>query len=134
MTVSLSIKNVPEALAARLRLRATRNHRSLQRELMTIVEEAVAPADERSGGVASAPAAPHYAIATRGEGFPEPAAAWPSAMPGADDGLLFELDAIVAGSRWGDAPMLTREQANDRRLQRELDYDARRNELKPARP
>jgi len=36
--VNLSIKNVPDALAARLRERAERNHRSLQGELMAILE------------------------------------------------------------------------------------------------
>lgn len=42
MTVNLSIKNVPEALADKLRARAERNHRSLQGELMAIIEGAVA--------------------------------------------------------------------------------------------
>lgn len=41
MPVNLSIKNVPDALADRLRERAERSHRSLQRELMAILEEAV---------------------------------------------------------------------------------------------
>ena len=41
MPVTLSVKNVPEKLAARLRERAARNHRSLQGELMAIVEQAV---------------------------------------------------------------------------------------------
>ena len=40
MTVNLLIKNVPEALAEKLRLRAERHHRSLQGELMAIVSEA----------------------------------------------------------------------------------------------
>ena len=40
MPVNLSIKNVPEALAAKLRERAERNHRSLQGELMAILEAA----------------------------------------------------------------------------------------------
>lgn len=40
MPVNLSVKNVPEALAQRLRERAARNHRSLQGELMAILEEA----------------------------------------------------------------------------------------------
>jgi len=48
MTLNLSIKNVPEAVAQRLRARAERNHRSLQGELLAIVEQAaqesVAPA------------------------------------------------------------------------------------------
>jgi plasmid stability protein len=37
---NLSIKDVPEALAEALRQRAARNHRSLQGELMAIVEQA----------------------------------------------------------------------------------------------
>ena len=40
MPVNLSIKNVPEALAEKLRARAERNHRSLQGELMAIIEAA----------------------------------------------------------------------------------------------
>lgn len=40
MSVSLSIKDVPEDLAERLRERARRNHRSLQGELLTILEKA----------------------------------------------------------------------------------------------
>ena len=39
-TVTLSIKNVPVDLAERLRTRAARNHRSLQGELMAILDEA----------------------------------------------------------------------------------------------
>ena len=41
MPVNLSIKNVPDRLAARLRDRAERAHRSLQGELMAIIEDAV---------------------------------------------------------------------------------------------
>jgi len=41
MPVNLSIKNVPDGLADRLRKRAERTHRSLQGELMAILEEAV---------------------------------------------------------------------------------------------
>ena len=40
--VNLSIKGVPEAIAQRLRRRAQRNHRSLQGELMAIIEQAAA--------------------------------------------------------------------------------------------
>jgi antitoxin FitA len=43
MGVSLSIKNVPEDLAQGLRERATRHHRSIQGELMHILETAVRP-------------------------------------------------------------------------------------------
>ena len=41
MPVNLSIKEVPDALADRLRARAERHHRSLQGELMAIIEAAV---------------------------------------------------------------------------------------------
>jgi plasmid stability protein len=40
MPVSLSIKDVPEEVLERLRARAERNHRSLQKELLAIVEAA----------------------------------------------------------------------------------------------
>jgi plasmid stability protein len=39
---NLSIKDVPESIAAALRQRAARNHRSLQGELMALVERAAA--------------------------------------------------------------------------------------------
>jgi plasmid stability protein len=42
MPVNLSIKNVPDALAEALRARAERNHRSLQGELMHIIQTAMA--------------------------------------------------------------------------------------------
>jgi plasmid stability protein len=41
MPVNLSIKNTPDDVAERLRRRAARNHRSLQGELLAIVEAAV---------------------------------------------------------------------------------------------
>jgi len=44
--VSPSIKNVPDDVARRLRERSLRNHRSLQKELLTIIEDAVAPQEE----------------------------------------------------------------------------------------
>jgi antitoxin FitA len=42
---NLSIKDVPEHVAQALRQRAARNHRSLQGELMVIIQEAVQPGD-----------------------------------------------------------------------------------------
>ena len=54
MGVNLSIKSVPEELAERLRQRAERNHRSLQGELMAIIERAAAepaPADTLAAAV-----------------------------------------------------------------------------------
>jgi plasmid stability protein len=44
MPVNLSVKNAPEDLVDKLRKRAKRHHRSLQGELMAILEEAVGPA------------------------------------------------------------------------------------------
>ena len=41
MPVNLSIKNAPDDVVHALRERAARNHRSLQGELMAIIEEAV---------------------------------------------------------------------------------------------
>ena len=39
-TVTLSVKNVPKDVARRLKIRAVRNHRSLQGELLVILSEA----------------------------------------------------------------------------------------------
>jgi len=47
MAVALSIKNVPDQLARALQKRAERNHRSIQGELMHILEQAVEDDDER---------------------------------------------------------------------------------------
>lgn len=44
---NLSIKDVPEGIAEALRQRAARNHRSLQGELMAIIQEAVHAGGER---------------------------------------------------------------------------------------
>jgi antitoxin FitA len=41
MPVSLSIKNAPDEIVVRLKERAAKNHRSLQGELLAIIEEAV---------------------------------------------------------------------------------------------
>jgi len=43
MPVSLSIKNAPDELVRRLKERAERHHRSLQGELMAILEDAAGP-------------------------------------------------------------------------------------------
>jgi plasmid stability protein len=100
MSVNLSIKNVPDALAARLRERAQRNHRSLQGELMAILEAAGSGAD-RADSV-SAP----YRVAGQSAAAP--------------DGLLERLMAI-AGKRGIDTSRrLSREQAHDRKRLRKL--------------
>lgn len=43
MPVNLSIKNAPDDLARALKERAARHHRSLQGELLSILEDAVRP-------------------------------------------------------------------------------------------
>jgi len=42
MPVNLSVKNAPDDIVRRLKAMAERNHRSLQGELLAILEEAVA--------------------------------------------------------------------------------------------
>lgn len=46
MPVNLSVKNAPDEVVQRLRQRAERNHRSLQGELLAILEEAVSQDQE----------------------------------------------------------------------------------------
>ena len=46
MGINLSIKNVPEAIVARLKDRAKGNHRSLQGELLAIVQQAAYPSKQ----------------------------------------------------------------------------------------
>ena len=46
MPVNLSIKNAPDDLVVRLKERAAKNHRSLQGELLSIIEEAVRQPDQ----------------------------------------------------------------------------------------
>ncbi len=60
MTVNLSIKGVPADIAERLRARAERNHRSLQGELMAIIERAAATAPD-TAEAAALPSAPQAA-------------------------------------------------------------------------
>lgn len=51
MPVSLSVKDVPEDLALALRERAASNHRSVQGELMQILEAAVRPRPFQAGAL-----------------------------------------------------------------------------------
>jgi plasmid stability protein len=50
MPVDLSIKRVPDELVQRLRKRAAMNHRSLQGELMAMLEEHVTQEDRLTPG------------------------------------------------------------------------------------
>ena len=95
MAVNLSVKNVPEALAAKLRARAERNHRSLQGELMAILEAAT----RELRAVRTGSPAVTYDVATSGQ----------------DAGNLLDRLLAIAGDRGIDTTKkLTREQAHDR--------------------
>lgn len=48
MSVNLSIKNAPDDVVERLRQRAERHHRSLQGDLIAIIEDAARPEPEQS--------------------------------------------------------------------------------------
>ena len=48
MTVNLSVKNVPDDVAEKLRQRAKTNHRSLQGELLAVLQEAVSSPEKLS--------------------------------------------------------------------------------------
>ena len=99
MSLNLSVKNVPETLAKKLRERAERNHRSLQGELMVILEAA---ADEPHVVRANA-AGPKYEVQ--------------SANALAD--TLLERLMQIAGERGIDTTKrLTREEAHDRKILR----------------
>ena len=101
MPVNLSVKNVSEALAAKLRERAERNHRSLQGELMAILEAAAS--DPQVGRANTAGAAYDAGPTTR-----------------AADSLLDRLMAIAGDRGIDTTKRLTREQAHDRKLLRKL--------------
>lgn len=100
-TINLSVKNVPEALAMKLRARAERNHRSLQGELLAILEAA---ANDARALVADTTVAGYDA----GAGVP------------ARDNLLERLMAIAGDRGIDTTKRLTREQAHDRKALRKL--------------
>ena len=56
MAVNLSVKNVPDDLAELLRRRAAANHRSLQKELLNILEAAIQQGSATAGTRTRAPA------------------------------------------------------------------------------
>jgi len=58
MPVNLSIKDVPDAWADRLRARAARNHRSLQGELMAIIELVVGEGSRQQAPLQGSPQSP----------------------------------------------------------------------------
>lgn len=97
MPVNLSIKNVPDALAARLRARAAANHRSLQRELIAIIERAGSTPDALGSGRASPckSGAHERHLEKRLRPIEEIAAEWRKILPHPADGPL-SVDIIRA--------------------------------------
>lgn len=63
----LSIKDVPDAIAAQLRERAARNHRSLQGELMAIIEQAVNEAPAPAPAAVAVASDPTWTLRAPGE-------------------------------------------------------------------
>lgn len=57
MSINLSIKNVPDTIADAIRARAEQNHRSLQGELMAILEQSVSGTTTPAPAVAARTAA-----------------------------------------------------------------------------
>lgn len=103
---NLSIKNVPEALAEQLRQRAAANHRSLQGELMAILEATVQTRHPASTLTLHNATVSSETVQQRLQAIAD--------HPVLDDGLLSKLDELVAGTNWGDAPILSRTEANRR--------------------
>ena len=103
--VNLSIKNVPETVARKLRERAAQHHRSLQGELMAILEGAVNGPNQARANATDA----KYEIETDATGTPPP------------DRLLERLRAITGDRGIDTSKRLTREQAHDRKQLRKAD-------------
>ena len=80
---NLSIKDVPDSWAEALRQRAARNHRSLQGELMALVEQAVHEAPSFAYAAGAAPRmrqggkTPEQVIAELRAKYPQPVAGQP---------------------------------------------------------
>ena len=105
MAVSLSIKNVPEAIAVKLRARAERNHRSLQGELMAILEDAAIESRVQRADMGI----DRYQVNVSDPRDPRDPRA---------DGLLHRLMAIAGDRGIDTSKRLTRDEAHDRKMLR----------------
>ena len=105
MAVNLSIKSVPDELAERLRRRAERNHRSLQGELMAIIECAVSEAEAATPMAARAAAVSAAATRNSGKSIEQWIIERRLQPIAADGGLPRSVDIVRAmrDSRNGDA-------------------------------
>lgn len=129
MAVTLTIKQVPDDLVARLRAIAASNHRSLQGELMHTIEARVAATEVRYEDARPAPpevryeepsAVPRWQL--NDDTIHASARRYREAARQAGQGkrLLVKLDALVADSHFGEAPPLSREQVYDRAFARAM--------------
>lgn len=131
---NLSIKEVPESLTEKLRQRAARNHRSLQGELMALIETAVGVPEGDTIGtmllttepVTASYGGPKFPSINR-EGLPPSLAPLLTANRTADppsmenrEARLKRLREIASGtpSSFRADDRLTREEAHDRALLR----------------
>ena len=101
MGVNLSIKSVPEAWAERLRQRAERNHRSLQGELMALLEQVVGEPDGASLA-RSTPASHRRGTMSVEEASRRAAARWAHLPPRAtDEPSSVDIVRQMRDQRWG---------------------------------
>jgi plasmid stability protein len=113
MPVTLTIKQVPDELAARLRALAARNHRSLQGELMYTLQNKLMSDDEQRVSEEPPPA---YAVSMVSEPFARSGSGKRSALtsePVADD-LLQRLQAIVGTQGIDTTQRLSRDETHAR--------------------
>lgn len=103
MSINLSIKNASDEVVAALKLRARRNHRSLQGELMAIIEAAA-----REGGHSAA------------SGLQEAAAAWAgrgeavAANEARERDIEHLLSLLERGLPFGNRRRFTRDEMHER--------------------
>lgn len=113
---NLSIKAVPEPLTEALRQRAARNHRSLQGELMAILE---ATTTGESTGTTRASLAANASPATTD--LPPEAKAVAPQPPATREARLTRLREIIAqAAPYRATDRLSRDEAHDRDLTRKL--------------
>jgi plasmid stability protein len=123
MPVTLTIKQVPDELAARLRALAARNHRSVQGELMHTLQSILMSDDERR---VSEDISPVYAVSEQFARTGSDKRPSPASEPVVDD-LLKRLLAIAGRQGIDTTQLLTREQIHDRALARQTDPDIARD-------
>jgi plasmid stability protein len=113
MSVTLTIKQVPDELAARLRVLAARNHRSLQGELMHTLQSKLASGDAQ--GVAETLPPAYVAASSIAESFAQADSGWQRRVsePVTDD-LLNRLQTIVGTQGIDTTQCLSRDEAHAR--------------------